>query len=213
MIAAWPLALCVALAPSAAPADATEGAAQPAASQGRARGDLSLAPTLGLGVGQTLEAARVEFDDGGAATQARALTHSRLDLGLSYALLRRGMTRVRGQSSAGVGLVYAPGDWPVHLRQDFGVELVPKRWFGAFVGLGVGFDINTTRPVYSAFALALPLGLRFGPVELVYRPALSVGLGAEHSEVLGGSQRRSAATGVAPFELLLRVRIPVRGRD
>ncbi len=39
-----------------------------------------------------------------------------------------------------------------------------------------------------------------------------VGLGAEEETIAGAAQRRSASTGVAPFEVMLRVRVPIPRR-
>lgn len=192
------------------PTSASSTAPRPA----RAWGDVPLAATLGLSIGSTRETLRLSRDDGASSVDTRALMTSRLDLGLNYIVAGIGgeRWRLRGQSSLGVGLVYALGEWPLHLRQDLGLELVPRRWFGLFVYGSVGFDINTARPPLSAFVLGLPVGLRFGPVELMARPALRVGLGAEEETIAGATQRRSASTGVAPFEVMLRVRIPIPRR-
>ncbi len=180
----------------------------------RAGGDHPLAATLGLSVGSTREELRLEAADGTASRDVRSLTNSRLDLGMNYGVAGIGgdRWRLRGQSSLGVGLIYALGEWPLHLRQDVGIEFVPRRWFGLFAYGSVGLDLNTARPPLSAFVLGLPVGLRFGPVELMARPALRVGLGEEVSALAGGTQRRSAVTGIAPFEVMLRVRIPIRRR-
>ncbi len=206
------LFLFVALA--ASHAGETTASSPPTAGEGPSgdKGDYRLAPTFGLSFGQTHEAIRLEHADGDPTTDTRGLWNTRLELGFNYALNRRPKRlRIRGQSSVGVGLTFATGDWPVHVRQTFGVEYVPKPWFGLLATAGVGFDIATTRPVYSAFVVTLPIGLRFGPVELLYQPAIRVGLASEQSQVLGVLERRAAHTGFAPFELMLRIRIPIRG--
>jgi len=176
------------------------------------KGDYRLAPTIGLSIGETHEELRLEHTDRDPTREVRGLLNTRLDLGFNYALgRRRSSLRIRGQSSLGVGLTYATGDWPLHLRQEFGLEYVAKPWFGLFAYAGAGFDITTTRPAFSAFVVTLPIGLRFGPVELIYRPGFRIGLASEQALVAGVVARRGARTGFAPFEVMLRVRIPIRG--
>ena len=164
-------------------------------------------PTLSLETGQYAEELRLDLGERTEREQ-RALWSSRLALGLGYPIPIDGLGfgQLRGQSSVGVGLVYELGHWPVHLRQELLLALPLTAGLAAVGGLGTGVQLNTSAWARSYWEFTTPIGLRAGPVEVLYLPAALIGLGAETEEVFGGERRHGVANGLAPLNIVARVR-------
>lgn len=173
---------------------------------GVARGD-DITPTAAVELGQYTEQLSVDLGTVESSDE-RALWNTRIALGVGYKLETLGRdVSVRGHSSAGFGLVYAPGDWPFHLRQEVAVVYDVTTWFALSAGLGTGFQVNASTIDRSYWEIGAALGARLGFFELTYYPMATVGLGSTSRDVYGGTMRQEIATGVAPFTVMARFHI------
>jgi hypothetical protein len=168
---------------------------------------VGLVPTLGTQTGLISERLQVSAGDL-SLSETRSLWVTRLALGLEYALPGAPATEaLRGHTSVGVGLVYASGQWPVQVRQEVSWTRPITSWLSVDVGLGTSLHLNPSSFHLSYWDLGAPVALDIaGVVELVYYPALVVALGASREPAFGGEKTHGIATGLALFELGLRVR-------
>lgn len=157
-------------------------------------------PHVEAGLGQTAEALTVPAG-AGARTETRDLYSTRIAVGLDYpALSLHGRTALAGD------LLLGPGRWSLVAEQDL-------RWrrplgpLTASIGLGLAGRLELERPSLSTLAIGLPVGLRWGPVELDWRPAWRIPLGEEETAVFGGTRRHGAASGIDLLALALRVHV------
>jgi hypothetical protein len=162
-------------------------------------------PTVEVEAG--LAASRLVVDRGATSVaDTRSLWVTRVGAGVDVMfpeeLLPRGRLRVLG--SLGVGLVYATGDVPVHLGGAVLWQAEAARRLSFPVGLGARVVIDTTAAARSYAELALPLGLRYGPVELAYQPTVVIPFGSTRATTFGGERRLGAKLGIAPLSLVLR---------
>lgn len=172
-----------------------------------AAGEARFVPSFGLTVGSYGE--RLEV---GAGAEARGLMTSGVELGLHYRLYDRLPMRLGldGVTTLGVATVFARGQFPLVLGQQ--VRLTREwDWFGVFFGLGAGLSVNVSDPTFSFFAVDVPLGVRLGPVDVVYAPRLVVPLAEDSSDVFAGERRHSVALAFEPLMVAVRVRFAALG--
>ena len=165
-------------------------------------------PTISTQSGIIAE--RLGVDAGGAhASETRSLWVTRLALGVEYAVPGGPIAgHLRATTSLGVGVVYALGQWPLQLRQEVTWVRPVTSWLAVEVGLGTGVHLNVSDLHRSYWDVGVPIGLEVaGTVELVYYPALMVALGSRREPVFGGEKTHGMATGLAPVELGLRLRL------
>lgn len=168
-------------------------------------------PTAELEPGQTWE--RLTVDSAAAhSVEDRWLWTARLGVGLSARLPAvGGLDHLRSETAVGLGLVFASGHWPVHVRTQLLWDQELGHQVSLVLGLSTGVLLDTGAPHRSAWEAGIPLGLRWRFLDLLYHPAVIVPLGAEESSVFGGLRRSSARPGLSPFGLLLRVRLAALG--
>lgn len=164
-----------------------------------------LAPMAGVEMGQSHERLTVKLP-GYSAQEDRWLWNTSLMLGLSAPIPALGGIPLRADSSLTYGKIIHSGHGRLSLREDLLADLPIGAGFSLLVGPGVAFVINTTQASRSSFDLALPLGIRYKWMELLYRPAASIPLGKEEQPVFGGTRQLSARPGLVPFALVLRAK-------
>lgn len=142
-------------------------------------------------------------------SDTRDLWVTRLALGLEYAVPGAPLGgRLRGTTWLGVGLIYALGQWPLQLRQEVAWVRPVTSWLAALVGVGAGVHLNVSDLHRSYWDVGVPVGVEVaGIVGLVYYPALTVALGSRREPVFGGAKTHGMASGLAPLELGLRLRL------
>jgi hypothetical protein len=165
-------------------------------------------PTVGLEMGRYDEVLRLDLQNGESSEQ-RAIWNTRVSFGLAIRLapswLRVG--KIDLQSSIGFGYVYLPGHFPLHLRQGALWKWSPSSWFSLFAGGSLGVSLDTGDATFSYLEFGIPMGVRLWFVELVYRPAATIGLGRHHRTVFSGERAHGVATSFQPFQLALRFRL------
>jgi len=181
-----------------------------AATSARAQGTSrpTFTPTISTQSG--LVAERLSVDAGGAhEAEVRNLWVTRLALGLEYAIPGGPLgEHLRGTTSLGVGVVYALGQWPLQLRQEVAWVGPVTSWLAIQVGVSTGVHLNLSDTHRSYWDVGVPIGVEVaGTVELVYYPALTVALGSRREPVFGGVKTHGMATGLAPLEFGLRLRL------
>jgi hypothetical protein len=159
-------------------------------------------PSVGVAVASYGE--RLTVDGEG---DTRRLLTSSLVLGLEYRLWDGALdfAVIEGVSTVGLGLVFHHGQAPLQLEQTLRLART-WGWLQASGGLAVGLSVNLGDPTYSFATLALPLGVRLGPVELIYAPRLDLPLGRDEAAVYGGARRQAVALGLSPLNLQVRFR-------
>jgi hypothetical protein len=167
-------------------------------------------PTVGLEVGKTGERLSVGFD-GMKQEETRELWNTRAFVGLSTPLFRIERTSWRNEASVGFGLVHQTGHGLLELRDALVMQYELGRGFSIPVGLGLGAILDTERSERSSFQIALPIGLRYKAVELWYRPAVAMPMGAEHSPIFAGYRELSSKPGVQYVDICLRFRMEFLG--
>lgn len=170
--------------------------------------DDTFVPTLAVETGTYREELRVDIG-GTTLAETRSLWVSRVTLGLQYGLPDSWLDagRLRATTSIGIGLVFALGQWPLHVRQEAVYVRPVTGWLSLAAGLGVGSQINVSRLRRSYLEVGLPVGVVVADlVELTYYPMLTIGTAAEKRPVFGGTRSHSVHTGVAPLNLIARVR-------
>ena len=171
-----------------------------------ARGEPRLTPMIGAEVGASHERLAVKLP-GYTKQEDRWLLQGSLALGLSVALPEPKELPLRLDSTVTYGKVIHTGHHRISLREDALTSVALGGRFFFLGGVGLGLVLDATQLPRSAGELAVPLGLRYRAVELLYRPALVVPLGKEESPVFGGQREQSARPGLAPLAVLLRVRL------
>jgi hypothetical protein len=162
-------------------------------------------PTVEIEAG--LAAQRLVVDRGATrVADTRSLWATRMGAGVDvrFPADRLPLGRLRVLGSAGIGVVYATGAWPVHLGGAALWEVEVARRHSLPIGLAARAVLDTSAPARSYAEIALPLGLRYGPVEILYQPALVIPLGTTASGTFGGERRLGAKPGMAPLSLVLR---------
>ncbi len=160
-------------------------------------------PMAGLELGQSWERLSVTFD-GQEQSEDRWLWNTRVMLGLSVRLPNVAGIATRADSTVAFGVVHHTGHGHLDLREAGLLELPLGAGFSVPIGVSAGVVIDTASSKRSAFEAGLPVGLRFRFVELLYRPGLSLPLGAEERRVFTGSRKHSARPGIVPLDLSLR---------
>ncbi len=165
-------------------------------------------PHIEAGVAQTGEALTVPAGDG-ALTETRDLYSTRLAIGLDYPALSEVAPlggALYGRTALAGDVLLTPGRWSLVAEQDL-------RWrrplgpLSIALGLGLAARLELERPSFSTLALGLPVGVRWGWLELDWRPAWRIPLGEEEAAVFGGTRRHGAVSGVDLLALALRVHV------
>ncbi|WP_428263165.1 hypothetical protein [Haliangium sp.] len=185
--------------------------ASPAWAEPSARSSSSLSssssPWLALGLARSHESLTVT-GAGGSERDRRAVWHTGPRLGLRYRISDTwpGIGRVRGHTGLALDVVLADGRTPVGVVQEAVWEwrLGP---LSAVVGAGAAVHVDLGRRGLAYLDLGLPVGLRWGRVELLYRPRLGVPLAAARGEAFGGTRERRSGAGVALVHVLVRVHL------
>jgi len=176
---------------------------------GLARADAPMAfvPHVEAGLGQTGESLTVPSGEATSLTETRDLYTTRLALGLDYGPVGDlGGGAVRGRSALAIDVLLGPGRRALILEQDL-------RWHRPLgplviaVGPGLAGRFDLEQPDFSTLEIGLPIGLRWGPVELDWRPAWRVPLGEDEAPVLGSVRRHGASSGINWLALSLRVHL------
>lgn len=175
-----------------------------------ARAEPRVVPLVGVEAGQTWERLAVRLPDT-SQQEDRWLWNTGLVAGLGVRLPSVAGLSLRADSTAGLGVILRTGHGRLDLRETALLSLPLGAKFSAEFGLGAGVVVDTGSVGRSSLELALPLGVRFRSVELLYRPALALPLGAERSPVLGGDRELSARPGLVPFSLSLRFHLGALG--
>lgn len=166
-------------------------------------------PQVELGVGETGEALTVPAASG-EVTEERGLYTTRLALGLSYPVLD-GLAplggRFAGRSALATDVLLGPGRWALTAEQDLRWQRPLGDDWRLSIGLGLAGRLDLERPAFSTVELGLPVGVGWGPLELDWRPALRIPLGAEEAAVFGGARTHGASTGINLLALALRVHL------
>lgn len=159
-------------------------------------------PSAGVSVGAYAETLEV-----GALDESRGLLYSGLQLGLHYRLFDGAFdfATIEGQTRFEVATVFSRGHFPLRLAQSLRLQR-KLGWFEVFAGVGVGLSLNASQPSFSYLTLGLPLGLRVGPVDLVYLPSLTLGLASQRSSTFSGPRTHRIARTIAPFMIELHYR-------
>lgn len=173
---------------------------------GRAGAEPRVVPLVGAELARTHERLELKLP-GYEGRQDRGLWGSSLLVGLRARLAEGPRAALRADATLSYGGVFHTGHGRLALRGGALVELPLGAGFALLAGAGPGVVVDVTRRERSAVELALPLGLRFRALELLYRPALVLPLGAEETAVFGGERALGARPGLAPFTLELRVRL------
>lgn len=179
-----------------------------ALAEGDAAGERTIVPTLALETEQYSEVSRLALATA-EQSEARSLWVSRLALGLQYDLSRNwlGAGKLKGQTSLGLGIVFALGHWPLHLRQEILFTRRATPSLSLLAGFGTGFQINTFDIHRSHWELGLALGVAIADrVEAIYCPMLTVGMGDKKEQVFGGTRAHGIATELAPLGFVVRAR-------
>lgn len=134
-------------------------------------------------------------------TERRTLWFSRLDVGVSYPVSASALPPgLEGETSLGLGVLYAVGEFPLYARQQLTWNRSFSSWGTFLVGVSAGVRYVPARVVESAFETGLALGLRLGNhIEVVYRPLFVLPLGSESTTVWGGTLSRRVSTQLAPL--------------
>lgn len=165
-------------------------------------------PHVEAGLGQTAEALTVP-SGAGTLTETRDLYSTRLAIGLDYPALADVTPlggALYGRTALAGDLLLTPGRWSLVAEQDL-------RWrrplgpLAISVGLGLAGRLELERPSLSTLAIGVPIGVRWGAVELDWRPAWRIPLGEEETAVFGGTRRHGAAAGIDLLALALRVHV------
>jgi hypothetical protein len=209
------LVSCLALALVSSQGHADEARAESAATASPRR-EPSFVPTVGFGLSGIVERSRI--DAGGERfEETRSDLRATLAVGLAHPVLtlgtyRAARVRIDGHASLGVGPTFGDGRYQVPLREDVTLAWGAASWLTLRVGLGAGVVVDATRTAFSYAEFGAPLSFTFGPaVEVVWRPALAVGLGEEERAVFGGTQSWSSGVAFVPFDFALRFRIGAIG--
>ena len=185
-------------------ATATSLAAPVLAQDAAVDDDLSSAarftPTFAFDTGFYGEVQRFELE-GATYDETRTRWASHILLGVEYAVAD---SRMFGASELGAGLIYASGQWPVLLRQTFGLERSTGRRSTVSIGARVGAQINVTDPTFSFVDLGVRFSVRYGIAELSYVPAIPIALGRETSSVFGGEAVHRVRTGSPTHSVVIR---------
>lgn len=169
-------------------------------------------PTFTLGLGGQQE--RMVVAAGGTETsERRGDLRLSASIGLAHPVAHLGARlAIDGHGSVGFGPTFHGGRYQLPLREDVALAYAPFGWLTLRGGLGAGVVVDLTRSAMSYAELAVPLGVTFfSAVELLYRPYLSLPLGAEGRAVYGGSRTLAAGTALVPFDLALRFRFRALG--
>lgn len=176
---------------------------------GPARAEIDVVPHLEAGAGQTGESLSVPVGDGQRVSATRDLYALRWALGAEYGpfgglAFAGGAVHLRSAVAADVLL--GPGRWALTAEQDL-------RWrrpvgpLALAAGPGVAARLDLERPGFGTLEIGLPIGLRWGLVELDWRPAWRVPLGEQTVAMLGGERRHGASAGINWLALSLRVHL------
>jgi hypothetical protein len=162
-------------------------------------------PTLALGLGASSE--RLELESQTARRSDLTVWGS---LGLSHPVLPE--LDLGGHASVAIGPALESGRYGLLVREDVTWAWPAASWLTWRAGLGVGLAFELGRWSQSRAELGVPLSVTFGGVvELLYRPLLALPLGEEVQAVFGGERRSSAASGLVPLDLAIRLHLPALG--
>lgn len=167
-------------------------------------------PSLGVELGQARERLSVELP-GYSAHEDRWLLALSPSLGLTAWFTPAPKTPLRADATFAYGQTLRTGRGRLTLRAEALAAPPLGAKFSLLGGLGLALASDPSSAGRSAVELTLPLGVSLGSIELLYRPSLSLPLGAERSSVLGGSRELSARPGLVPLSLALRLRLPWLG--
>lgn len=166
--------------------------------------ETTLRPLFGAELGQSHERLSAKLP-GYSAQQDRWMWQGSLLLGLGVGLPPLGETALRADTTLTWGKVLHTGHHRLSLREDGLASFALGAGFHALAGPGLGLVLDPSQPSLSSFEASLSLGLRFRPVELLYRPAIALPLGKEESALFGGQREHGARPGLVPLSIVLRV--------
>jgi hypothetical protein len=175
----------------------------------KTRAPWTFVPTVAVEVGTFTEALRVNRGESALSSETRALWLTRLMLGLRFDLPNThiGIGSLRGQTSVGLGPIYARGHWPLHLRQEMVWGHAVLSWLSLQVGATIGLHLNLSDIRFSFLEIGPQVGVEVADlVEIAYLPAYAVGLGSRRKNVFGGEVMQEVDTGLKPLSLMLRIR-------
>ena len=113
---------------------------------------------------------------------------------------------LEGHVSFGFGSTLVTGNLQLSVREDWVATWQLQPWFGVRAGLGAGFVLDTYAADRNQLEIGLPIGVKLGDLEIVYRPNLSIPISRQSERVYGGQLSRGASFALIPFELVLRMR-------
>lgn len=154
-------------------------------------------PHVGLGLGQTAERLEVPAGDARSAAE-RELFSTRLALGVDYPLMDEPLWggALVGRSTLAFDLLLGPGRWGLVVDQAAGWHRPLGAGFTAQLGLGLSGRLDLERTARSQLDITLPIGVRWRAVEVVWRPAWRMPLGADSTDVFGGARTQQIASGM-----------------
>lgn len=178
------------------------------ASLAAAETDERFVPHVGLEFGQTAE--RLEVPGaGGPVAEDRDLFSTRLALGLDYGVFDTPVAggAIGGRTLLGADILLGPGRWGLVVEQAAAWHRPLGAGFAVRLGLGLTTRIDLERAARSQLDVTLPVGVSWSSIELAWRPAWRVPLGADEADVFGGRRSQSIAPGLSLFAFAARVHL------
>ena len=174
----------------------------------RAHSTPTVIPTVALGLARTPETLTLSLADG-EQRDTRSVWHSGFRAGVGYHLPDRWLPlgQLRGHTGLALELVLADGRLPLGLTQAAQWELPLTGELAVSAGASAAVHVDFGDLGLAAVDLGLPLGVRWGWVELLYTPRVVVPLASAREEVFAGTRSRHTGTGLALLHVSLRLHL------